>query len=217
MYKILFSVVACYWLIGCAAPKAVPIKSNLNDFVANGMRTNSKDTICYTFDTPVKDTVYVPFGKDKSENDLNKTGYVIHQKSSFQNMAKSFVESKFSNLSATSNNKVSIQLSDFYLELYSTSGKGAIATAALIGGEISYVYACYVKTKVTITKDGQEQSKIIIASSEQPFVQGIGTGTATSNIYQGENAPEFKLAKAIDDANNKAMMFIGKFLDEQQL
>lgn len=215
MFKILLWFGMSILVVGCAAPTPVAIKSSLNDFVANGVRTNSKDTIEYSFSSDLKDTVYMPYGKDKTKSQDNFAGNIIPERSSFEKMSKNYFEVKFSNIQSPSPKKIAIKLDDFYFEQFNTNTGGQVAAAALVGGELTNVIRVYLKSKVTITNDSATNSKVISSSAEENYIVGIGTGTSTSNIYKGENGPDFKLAKAVDDANNKAIMFIGKYLEEQ--
>lgn len=215
MFKFLLWFGMVVLVIGCAAPTPVAIKSSLNDYVANGVRTNSKDTIEYTFSSDLKDTTYMPYGKDKTPSQDHYAGNIIPERSSFEKMSKNYIEAKFSHIQAPSTKKIEIKLDDFYFEQFNTNTGGQVAAAALVGGELTNVIRVYLKAKVTVTNDSATNSKVITSSAEENYIVGIGTGTSTSNIYKGENGPDFKLAKSVDEANNKAIMFIGKFLEEQ--
>lgn len=213
---VLIAAAICF--MGCAVnPPIVPVKSSLNDFVANSTRVNAKDTIGYRLTSKVRDTVVVPYGKNKSANITNGRGYSIPESSSFAAMSKSFLESRFSAIDSASRIKIDVSLEDFYCEMSTTKTAAQLTAVAFAGGEIPYLLSAFLKCRVTITRDGQAQSKIISTSSEEHFIQGIGTGTNTSSLHQGEGGAEYRLAKAIDDANNKAFVFINKYLEEQQL
>jgi len=75
---------------------------------------------------------------------------------------------------------------------------------------------CIAKVKVLliVTKNSEESTKIISTSSEDSYVQGIGTGTSTSNIYRGKESLEYIHARNINKANNKIIMMINSYLEE---
>lgn len=202
---------------GCMPPVMIPVSSNINDFVLMGTKLNSDINVSFSYSSEFLDGIIKPYTKDKADTVKGVVGYNHTVNSTFERMVKEYLGNKFMNLNTDGSTTIKIHFQDFWIEQYSTTGAGMTTLAVLGGGEINYVLVAKTKSVVTVNHNGKEISKILSASAESNYVQGIGTGTSTSNIYQGENSIEFKHGENINKCNNKMIMILNGFLESLEL
>ena len=211
--KIFLLIIISFMLFsGCATN--LPMSSTLNDFVMMGTKTNSTDNVSYTYKTNIVDGLIKPYERDKTKELGGHPGFNHTQSSTLNRMINEYIGNKFSKLSDNGGVTITLELKDFWLEQYPVDSGGKIAMAALIGGEVNIMCLAKVKVLLTINKDGQEFTKIINGTSEDTYIAGYGTGTSTSNLYQGKNSLENTHANNINKANNKVVMLMNSYFEE---
>ncbi|MFZ3072260.1 MAG: hypothetical protein WA162_03345, partial [Thermodesulfobacteriota bacterium] len=85
---------------------------------------------------------------------------------------------------------------------------------ALGGGEINMMVVAHLDLIFEISESGKEPKiKNVHVTADSSHVAGIGTSTTTSNIYRGKESIEYRVADAINAANNKAIAMINQFIE----
>ena len=223
MKKIMVMISLCgAFTIGCST--VVPITTTMNDTLSMLTKTNSKETVCISVASSVKDGVYVQKDTaDSKTKDLvfsdnsQAVGYQMTPGVAFKAMSTEYLNNKFSKIAEKSNTSVSITLSKFDASSALVNSTGAAMAAAMFGGEVQSVLRAKVTVDVSITKGGKTVEKKIVASSEATHTSGYSTGTETSNVYRGENNYESVMGRNINSAMNKALASVNAFLEENQL
>lgn len=203
---------AAFLLItGCAT--SLPMTSSVNDFVMMGTKTNSKESIKYTFTSSVKDGEIKAKNKDGSPN--SGLAFTHTETSVLTRMLKEYMESKFTNISQTDSDvSVEIALTKFDLSHYSADSGGKQFATSMFGGETSFLLGAKVIGNIIVNKNGEKLEKKLVASAEDTFVNGVGTGTSSSNLYKGKDSINHTHARNINKANNKFLMQVNSFLEE---
>ncbi len=209
---VLTIIISTLFLLGCASN--LPISSSLNDFVMMGINVNSSDGVRFIYESKITDGSIKPYTKDKQGVVTSPSGYIHTESSTLEKMLNEYFENKFTKLNQGNNVVIKVILDDFWIEEYSPESTGKILLKAFAGGETIINCVAKVKVLVIVNKNGEEYRRIINASSEDHFVQGIGTGTSTSNIYRGKESIEFIHARNINKANNKVIMMLNSYLEE---
>jgi hypothetical protein len=132
-------------------------------------------------------------------------------------MFREYLSYKFTKLTDGAETRIRLKLKDFWVEQYATDGTGKQVLVALVGGEINNLCVAKVKAEVRLEKDAEEYIKNISAYADGNYVQGVGTGTASSSIYRGSESIEYVHAKNINNAFNKLIMQVNGFLEEHEL
>lgn len=204
---LLFAVIS-----GCATN--VPLTSNINDFVLMGTKTNTSDSIAFSYESNVTDGNVKPFSQDKATLVSGHPGYNLTQSATLQRMVNNYLEYKFMRIEPSAPVQVSLVINDFWIEQYSIDSTGKQVFVALIGGETTMKTSATLKAVLKITGDNGESIKAFIVSSEGTYVSGVSTGTSTSNIYRGKDSIEFSHAENINNVNNKLIMLMNAYLEE---
>lgn len=211
-YLYVLSLVAVT-LVGCGA-STITLTSNINDFVMMGIKTNSAEKVNVQVSSKVLDGTVKPYERDKTAHVSSHPGYLLKEGSTFKRMVSEYLGNKFPSNSPTGSTVIKISLDDFWLEMYTEASGGSQFATAMFGGETEYILSAKIKSSVTITRNGQQHEKIITATGEEKYIRGVGTGTKTSNIYQGSDSPEAVYARAINSANNKVLMMLNVYFQE---
>jgi len=200
------------FLFDCATN--LPMTSSLNDFVMMGTKVNSTEKVNFTYESKIIDCLIKPYNKDKEGEITSHPGFNQTESSTLGRMLNEYFGNKFTQLNQGGDSEIKVVLQDFWIEQYSTDSQGQQLLAAFVGGEINTMCIAKVKVLLIVTKNSEESTKIISTSSEDSYVQGIGTGTSTSNIYRGKESLEYIHARNINKANNKIIMMINSYLEE---
>jgi len=203
------------FLNGCASN--IPMTASVNDFVMMGVKTNSSETIKYSFKSSITDGEIDTINEEGVVSSENPA--FIHSESRvLSKMLSEYMRSKFTNLPQSSGEVlVDIFLNKFTISQYSTDSSGYQVMVALAGGEINKILEAKVSGSVRVVINGESHEKRIISSSESNYVSGIGTGTSTSNVYKGRNSIQHIHAQNINKANNKFLMQINSYLESLNL
>lgn len=207
------AAVILFPLLSWNCASTISLTSNINDFVMMGIKTNTNAKVDFQYSSKVQDGEVKPYTKDKQEQ-VSGTSYNLDEPSSFKNMISEYMSDKFPNINPNGSTKINVTLEDFYIEQYSEESTGKKVLTALFGGENNYILVAEVKVLVTVNHNGQESSKIITGISEDRYIQGVGTGTSTSNVYRGNNSIENVHASNINKANNKVLMLLNSYFQE---
>lgn len=211
-FQVIFIVVFALFLVNCATN--LPMTSSLNDFVMMGTKVNISENVGFVYESNIIDGLIKPYNKDKETEITSHPGFNQTESSTLGRMLNEYFGNKFTQLNQGDSSKIKVVLQDFWIEQYSTDSQGMQLLAAFAGGEINTMCIAKVKVLLTINKNSEEFTKIISTSSEDSYVQGIGTGTSTSNIYRGKDSLQYTHARNINKANNKIIMMINSYLEE---
>jgi len=209
-----FSVVALITLFISSCTTNLPMTSSLNDFVMMGTKINSTEEVSFQYESNIADGLVKPFDRDKAKEVAGHSGFNHTQSSTLGRMLNEYLGNKFSNISPSGATVVNVTLKDFWIEQYSTDSGASQALAIFAGGEINMMCVAKVKVLISVTKDGEELTKIISITSEDTFVSGMGTGTSTSNIHRGKDSIQHTHARNINKANNKVIMMMNSYFEE---
>lgn len=214
MKNILLTIALLTMLSGCAT--TLPMSSNVNDFVLMGTELNNADSIKYTLNSSVIDGEITP--SDQNGTTGQHPGFIHNETRVFSRMVTEYMSSKFTNLSKSSGDvSIHIDLNKLSISQYVTNSDGEMWMVMLAGGEITQILTAKVVGKVSVTINGAVHVKKIVASSENTFISGMGTGTSTSNIHRGKQSIQHVHAENINKANNKFLMQINSFFEELEL
>ena len=201
---------------GCATTQSIPMTSDINDFVMMKTETHTERPVAFEFKSNVSDGIIYPCGKDKGPQNTH-ISYQHTECATLERMLRDFMSMRYANVSPDADTRITVTLTDFWIEQYSTTSTGKAVWVAFAGGEISSVLVARVRVLLTVSTEEGESSKAIFGSSEDNFVSGIGTGTKTSYIHRGKDSAEFVHAKNINKANNKVLMMIDSYLEQKGL
>jgi len=199
---------------GCAT--SVPVTSSMNDFVEMSIKPNSTAKVRYNFSSLVRD------GKTKTKDRAGAInsgpGLSVAESLVFSQMLSGYMETKFATTSDPAPDaQISVRLKRFDLYQYSTDSTAKQVLVAFGGGEINQILKAKVVGAVSLVVNGAKRERRIVASSEDTFVTGVGTGTSTSYMYRGKDSIEHAHARNINKANNKFLMQVNAFLEENGL
>lgn len=214
----LFIAVLVVTLAGCATTAATPTSTKMNDAIMMGIKTSSTGPVAFEYTSNVQDGQIQPSKKDSREIDKDlMVSYTHTENTTLSKMLNEYASMKFAKQDSASSTKLKITLKDFWIEQYSPDSTGSQVFAAMFGGEIKVIVAVNLDLSFEVTKDGSTNTKNVRISTDSSKVVGIGTGTSSSNVYQGEQNIEYKNANAMNDANNKAIVMLNQFVESSQL
>lgn len=209
---ILMQVVLVVFACGCVS--TLPLKSSISENAMIEIKTNSSEAIRFQYSSNISDGIIKPYTKDKEKEVSGHIGFNHSENSTLEKMLNEFMSSKFAQLADDGKIEIKIALVDFWIEQYSIDSNGKKVLVALVGGETNIMCAAKAKIHVTTNLNGELQEKDISATSEEAYVAGVGTGTSTSNIYRGKDSLENTHARNIDNANNKILIILNRYLEE---
>ena len=181
--------------MGCA--QTIPMKTSINEYVLMNIKTSSQKIVNYSFSTNLIGTRLPLYGRNKHTK--LSDDYFCDENAALNSMLKEYMENKFLEISDTSPISLNIQLVDFYVEHYATESLGMMALNIFANEVSKTLSSAKLSLLATLTIDGQETQKRIIASADL--------------MSSGEETEE-KIGDSINQANNKALLLINAFLDE---
>ncbi len=201
-------------LQGCTT--TLPLTGNLNDFIMMDLKSNQNTEIHLIFTSNVSDGVIIPCKQVRTES-AGGAGYKHNVAYTTLKMVNDYLQYRFSNFSTQGGGiPLSFNIDEFYLYQY-TMDKGDATVASLFGGEYDIMCKAELVATIKLDKDGQTYTKKIVGSADNVYIQGVGTGTQTSGYYRGSESIQMVHARNIQDAQNKIVMMMGKFLEENGL
>jgi hypothetical protein len=191
-------------IMGCS--QNLPMSSSLNDFILMGTKTNSSDNIKFEFETLVPDGQMKAFTKNKEKEIPGSMPFTHTEATTFKMMLEDYLSNKFSKFNIGDDVIIKIILKDFWIEQYNTDSDGVKAIQALdtlFNGKAhksNFIISAKLKIQISITKDGEEKTKMITVTSE-----GANHAYGAPMSIHGEN---------VNKANNKAIMLINAYFEE---
>ncbi len=204
-------------LTGCVSSISIPTTTRMSDAIMMGINTSPKQTVAFYYASQIQNGMIKPCNRGTREVQSSHPGYTHNENASLERMLRDYVSMKFTNLDDSSDTKIKVTLRDFWLEQYSTDSAGKIWLAALGGGEINVMVVANLDLVYEIFRGGQPVTKVVLVSGDSAHVAGIGTGTSTSYIHRGRESIEFRVAEAMNVANNKAIAMLNHFLEANEL
>ena len=200
---------------GCApAIYRITPSSSLNDHIFSSTKPSQKQNVQIVVHNPYQDGPIRPLNKDGSLID-ERFQYEIEINTTLRQMVDSWASIKFQqNSDVSSSDIIGIQITHFSISEYCLDTESKQVMVGLAGGEVSYKLEANLAGLITIQKmDGTTYSKNVKVSSDAIYIFGVGTGTSTSHLYQGENSKEHKHAKNINDAMNKFVSILNSTVE----
>jgi hypothetical protein len=201
---------------GCMA-STIPSTSKMNDAVMMGIKTSPIKTVAYEYNSQVPDGLLKPCAKDSRDIKTSHQGYSHNQSVTLDKMVRDYVAMKFTGVDAASDTRVKVILKDFWLEEYSPDSGGKQFFAVMAGGEINMTVVANMDLTFEVEKAGVPASKVVRISADSSHVSGFGTRTSTSNVNRGSDSIQYRVADAINSANNKALIMLNQFLESNQI
>jgi hypothetical protein len=188
--------------IGCAT--SIPVTSNINDFVMMGIKTNKTETVSLQIVSNIHDGEYVVLNQEGNDSG-RKVSFM--ESSTLQRMINEYMTSKFAELSSTGTTTIKITLNDFSYSAYTTEGAGMQALRAFAGTPAGqpFIISAKISATVEIDRNGVVETKNIISTAEQNFINGGGA------VYSQE------AANCVNSVNNKVLMLLNSYFEELQL
>lgn len=200
--RALFLAILTLPFLGCGV--MLPITSNLNNLVVFSIKPNSIEKIDFTYSSVIKDGIVGAYNKDKS-GFAGGMGYDHFEASVMQKMISDYMHFKFQNILKGSDTKINISFEEFYIEQY----KEETALFSSVGANAGWILTANVKINITIIRNGQEYTKSISATSDDKYTTGI--------FSKNSDSPEGTHGNNINNANNKAIMLLNTYLQENGL
>lgn len=204
-------------LLLSACASSIPTTTKMSDAIMMGIKTSTTKAISYEYQSNIHDGVIKPCNKGTRDVQGSHPGYIHTESSTFDKMVRDYISMKFPNVGSVSDPKIKVTLKDFWLEQYSTDSTGKQWLVALGGGELNVMVVANLDLVYEISKNGIPVTKNIRVSGDNVHVAGVGTGTSTSNIYRGNQSIEFRVAEAMNAANNKAIAMLNHFIESTEL
>ena len=193
------------------------MSAQISDHVLIGIKNSQTKPISFEYASLIQDGIIHPCEKDSRIPLKGHPGYSHNESQILGQMLGNYISMKFTNIAPTSETIIKATLKDFWIEQFSYDSSGKQAVAALIGGETNIILVSNLQVEFEIFKQGQKlASKNIKFSADKSYVSGIGTRTSTSRIYKGQDSIDFRLAEAINSANNMVLVNLNQFLESNQ-
>lgn len=201
-------------LCGCAT--AIPMTSKMSETVMMGIKQGPVKAVAYEYMSIVQDGEIQPVGKDSREVQPMSPTYVHTESETLNKMIKDYVQIKFGTADPSAPAKIKVVLKDFWLEQYNTTSAGKQFLVAVVGGEMNIAIIAHLNVVFEYLNGGVPVTKTVKIEADSTHVQGIGTYSNTSAYHRGRDSMEFRVAEAINGANNKAIAMLNIFLDSAQ-
>lgn len=203
------------FLSACAS--SIPTTTKMSDAIMMGIKTSPTKTVAYEYKSNVQDGTIKPCNKDTRDIQGGHPGYIHTESTTLDKMLRDYFAMKFTSIDPASDPKIKVTLRDFWLEQYSTDSTGKKWLVAFGGGELNIMVVANLDLVYELSKGGASVTKVVRVSGDSAHVAGIGTGTSTSNYNRGNQSIEFRVADAMNAANNKALAMLNHFIESNQL
>lgn len=200
-------------LSACAT--TIPTSSRMSDTMMMGIKQGPVKAIAFEYNSAIQDGEIQPVGKNSREVPSMSPIYVHTENSTLDKMLKDYMSMKFSVVNAAAPIRVKVMLKDFWIEQYNTESTGKQIMVGLAGGEMNIAIIAHLTLAFEFSNGGEPVTKNVLVESDSTHVQGIGTYTNTSLYHRGRESIEFRVAEAMNGANNKAIALLNQFLDSQ--
>ncbi len=217
MHKVKYLIIGSALLLSACVSSSIPTSSKMSDTIMMGIKTSPAKVAGYEYKSLVMDGVIKPCDKDTRDVQQSHPGYIHTESTTLDKMLRDYMGMKFSSVDSASQPKIQVTLKDFWLEQYSTDSTGKKWLVALGGGELNILVVANLDLIFEISNGGSTVNKIIRVSGDSAHVTGIGTGTSTSQVNRGSQSIEFRVADAMNAANNKAIIMLNQFIESNQL
>ncbi len=214
--NLIITVCSIVLFSGCVA-SSIPLSSKISDVTMNNIKTSSAKIVGYEYKSDIVDGLIKPCDKDCREQNNSHPGFLHTESATLDAMLKNYLSMKFQNVDNSSNPMVKVKLKKFWIEHYSNDSSGQRLLVALGGGETNMTVVANMDLTFEVSKDGNVTTKNIRVSDDDVHVVGVGTNTSTSNLNRGRDSLEFRVANAMNAANNKTIIMLNQFIESNQL
>ena len=202
-------------LVFSACATAIPTSSRMSETMMMGIKQGPVKAVAFEYLSAIQDGEIEPVGKDTRETQPMGPTYEHTENSTFNRMLYDYIGMKFPAIDAAAPVKVKVTLNDFWIEQYNTSSTGKQIMVGLIGGEMNVAVVDHLALAFEFSNGRAPVTKNVLVESDSTHVQGIGTYTNTSLYNRGRDSIEFRVAEAMNGANNKAIALLNQFIDSQ--
>ncbi len=216
MHRTIITLIGSILLLSACA-SSIPTTTKMSDAIMMGIKTSPTKTVGYEYKSNVQDGTIKPCNKDTRDVQGGHPGYMHTESTTLDKMLRDYLSMKFTSVDPSSDPKIKVTLKDFWIEQYSTDSTGKQWLVALGGGEINILVVANLDLVYEFSKGGAPVTKVVRVSGDSTHVAGMGTGTSTSNIHRGNQSIEFRVADAVNAANNKALAILNQFIESNQL
>jgi len=182
-----------------------------------GIKIGPVRSVGFEYASDIEDGKIKPCAQGTRDVQAGHPGYIHTESSTLDKMLRDYLFIKFPSVDSVGRPKIRVVLKDFWLEQYSNDSTGSQVLAVLGGGEVNIIVVANLELLYEMSGDGPPVTRTVRVSGDSVHVAGIGTGTSTSNIHGGKESIEFRVADAMNNANNKAIVLFNQFLEANQL
>lgn len=206
-YVIFVTMLTALALSSCAITSVIPTTTKINEPVVLGIKPSSLGPVSFHYSSGIKDGFIQTSMKDSRIPFSKNVSYAHTENTTLSKMLNEYASMKFAQLQGGADTKLNVTLKDFWIEQYTPEGSTSPGTAMMFGLDFTVVIAVHMDLNFEITKDGATTSKNVRVTTDN---------TQTVNMRSGQTI-ESMLAKAINDANNKAIVALNQFVEINQI
>ena len=211
---LLLLVITIVALSGCMPAQTVATSGTLSDAVYFAADPVSL-TVDYVYSTATPDdSIRAVFYKKNGEQQRTANLDVRHN-GALEQMFGEYLTSTFSG--PGSDVEVELRLNQVELRSESLDSGGQQFATALVGGELRSVKRARQRALLTVRTGGETYEKTLVGSASTEDVDGIGTGTETSNVYRGQDSDEAIYGRLLSDSSNKLILQAAQFIRSLEL
>jgi len=214
------TIISLLTLTGCVTTSPIPTSRSMNDFVMMSLKVNNQKSVNYNFISNYVDG-QIEVSPEENISGYSKILFSHTIPSTSKGMIQQFLDYRFipstTNTDSTNIVGLDIELRELNITYKPLNSTGDVVLVAFIGGELSYLYKTVLSYNVKLRVGEQTYERNFSVNSEQNFISGVGTGTSTSNVYRGEQSQNQLIGKSVDECNNKFLMLLNKYLEENGL
>ena len=212
-------LVSVILLSGCAS--RVPLTTRMSDAVMVGVKPSRIKTVCYEYVSHVKDGEIPTCYKDDEGKRKTRELYEHNESTTLKKMINEYLAMKFKTLDRLSDPKIKVVLKDFWIEEYSPPKSLSRSLAdILLGGKRNNYLVANLDLEFELAKDGKTAKKAVHVSTEAANIERIRSileSPSKKDPDRDKTPEELRLAKVMNDANNKAIIMLNQFLESNQL
>lgn len=207
------------FLSGCAS--TIPLTRNMSDAVMMGVKPSQTKTVSYEYVSHVPDGEIQTCAKDIRKARSGSDTYVHSESSTLQKMIREYLSMKFARLDKDADPKIKVVLKDFGLEEYTPpESLGKRIVDRLLGGDRNAFFVVNLDLVFQVTRADSTVRKAIHVCADAAkidHVRSILFPPTKEDSSPSEPPERLRVAKVINNANNKAIIMLNQFLESNQL
>jgi len=203
-------VIPVLLLVGCAT-STVTTPASLSDAVYYSSDPVAK-TVNIAFSSAVADTSIRPLYFKKNGEQIQGTGdqWEVNHVNSVDQMFREFISSVFAG--PGDDVQVELRLLEVDIRSENQDSGGRQFMVAMAGGELTSIKSVRQRAQITLHYNGEKHDKLLVGTASTSDVDGLGTGTETSNFYRGQQSDEMIYGRLLNDSSNKLVLQASQFI-----